>query len=45
MHGDLVAFHVREAQRAVETWLACRREGGLDELVEPEVTARASTMP
>ncbi|WP_327330575.1 hypothetical protein OG265_37520 (plasmid) [Streptomyces sp. NBC_01208] len=38
MHGDLVAFHIREAQQAVETWLACRREGGLDELVQPEVT-------
>lgn len=39
MHGDLVAHHIREAQQAVETWLACQREGGLDELVEPEVTA------
>lgn len=39
MHGDLVAFHIREAQQAVTTWLACSREGGLDELVETEVTA------
>ncbi|WP_063760558.1 hypothetical protein [Streptomyces sp. NRRL S-241] len=38
MHGDLVEFHVREAQQAVATWLACGREGGLDELVETEVT-------
>ncbi|MEU1134371.1 hypothetical protein ABZ383_31695 [Streptomyces sp. NPDC005900] len=38
IHGDLVAFHVREAQQAVTTWLACQREGELDELVEKEVT-------
>ncbi|TDU67047.1 hypothetical protein [Streptomyces sp. KS 21] len=38
LHGELVAFHIREAQQAVATWLACQREGGLDELVEAEVT-------
>ncbi|MFD3329588.1 hypothetical protein [Streptomyces sp. NPDC058701] len=38
IHGDLVEFHIREAQQAVMTWLACSREGGLDELVEAEVT-------
>ncbi|MEU9181812.1 hypothetical protein AB0C90_34240 [Streptomyces sp. NPDC048550] len=38
IHGDLVAFHIREAQESVATWLACHREGGLDELVEKEVT-------
>ncbi|MFJ3841971.1 hypothetical protein ACIPY6_41635 [Streptomyces sp. NPDC090054] len=38
MHGDLVAFHIREAQQAIATWLACGREGGLDELVETEAT-------
>ncbi|MBX7466517.1 MULTISPECIES: hypothetical protein [Streptomyces] len=38
IHGDLVAFHIREAQESIATWLACQREGGLDELVEREVT-------
>lgn len=38
IHGDLVAFHIREAQESVTTWLACKREGGLDELVEKDVT-------
>ncbi|GLW04400.1 hypothetical protein [Streptomyces lavendulae] len=38
LHGDLVEVHISEAQRAIATWLACRREGGLDELVETEVS-------
>ncbi|MFB7215587.1 hypothetical protein [Streptomyces sp. NPDC056255] len=37
IHGGLVSLYVREAQQAVTTWLACRRDGGLDALVEPEV--------
>lgn len=38
LHGDLVSLHISEAQAAIATWLACRRPGGLDELVETEVT-------
>ncbi|MFC9735024.1 hypothetical protein ACFWGM_28935 [Streptomyces roseolus] len=38
LHGDLVRHHISEAQAAIATWLACRRPGGLDELVETEVT-------
>ncbi|WP_369198748.1 hypothetical protein [Streptomyces djakartensis] len=38
MHQDLVAIHLREAQEAVRTWIACQREGGLDELIEPDIT-------
>lgn len=38
VHRDLVAIYVRTAQAAITTWLACRREGGLEELVRPRVT-------
>ncbi|MFI8169817.1 hypothetical protein ACIGAN_26155 [Streptomyces sp. NPDC085931] len=38
LHGELVRLHISEAQGAIATWLACRRPGGLDELVESEVT-------
>lgn len=38
MHRDLLKIYIREAQTAVTTWLACCREGGLDELIETEVT-------
>ncbi|MFI5868092.1 hypothetical protein [Streptomyces sp. NPDC051546] len=38
MHGELVKNHISEAQRAVATWLACRCEGGLDQLIETEVS-------
>ncbi|MBT2369822.1 hypothetical protein J7E88_32265 [Streptomyces sp. ISL-10] len=38
LHGDLVRLHICEAQRAVATWLSCRREGALDALVETEVS-------
>ncbi|MFH8295433.1 hypothetical protein [Streptomyces sp. NPDC018059] len=38
MHRDLVSIHVQEAQEAVATWLACQREGGLDALIEPDIT-------
>ncbi|MFJ6805706.1 hypothetical protein ACIQRK_06615 [Streptomyces anulatus] len=38
MHRDLLKIYIREAQEAVTTWLACCREGGLEELIAPEVT-------
>ncbi|MFF0043628.1 hypothetical protein ACFYRG_47015 [Streptomyces mirabilis] len=38
VHRDLVAIYVRTAQDAITTWLACQREGGLEELVRPHVT-------
>lgn len=38
VHRDLVAVYVRTAQGAITTWLACQREGGLEELVRPHVT-------
>ncbi|MFE1781028.1 hypothetical protein ACFW9F_00170 [Streptomyces sp. NPDC059506] len=37
VHRGLVAIHLREAQEAVGTWIACQREGGLDELIEPDI--------
>ncbi|MFE2718896.1 hypothetical protein ACFXKI_45070 [Streptomyces mirabilis] len=38
LHGELATLFVREAQSAIATWLALQREGGLDALVEPEVS-------
>ncbi|WP_461071243.1 hypothetical protein [Streptomyces pseudoechinosporeus] len=38
LHGELATLYVTEAQTAITTWLALRREGGLDTLVEPEVS-------
>ncbi len=38
LHGELATFFVTEAQTAINTWLALRREGGLDALIEPEVS-------
>ncbi|MFD8288076.1 hypothetical protein ACFV2B_07550 [Streptomyces lavendulae] len=38
LHRDVIRIYVREAQEAISTWLACRREGGLDALVELEMT-------
>ncbi|GAA3908810.1 hypothetical protein GCM10023084_71270 [Streptomyces lacrimifluminis] len=38
LHGELATLFMREAQAAITTWLALRREGGLDALVEPEVS-------
>ncbi|MEV0468559.1 hypothetical protein [Streptomyces prunicolor] len=38
LHGELAALYVTETQAAITTWLALRREGGLDALVEPEVS-------
>ncbi len=37
LHGELATLYVTQAQSAITTWLALRREGGLDELIEPEV--------
>lgn len=37
-HRDLVRLHVEIGQEAVRTWLALQREGGIEELVEPELT-------
>lgn len=38
VHRDMVTIHLAKAHTAVTTWLACQREGGLEEQVEPEVT-------
>ncbi|MBQ0850197.1 hypothetical protein J8N05_18535 [Streptomyces sp. BH-SS-21] len=38
LHGELATLFMTEAQAAVTTWLALRREGGLDALIEPEVS-------
>ncbi|MFD9123566.1 hypothetical protein [Kitasatospora sp. NPDC059571] len=37
-HREQVRLHVETAQAAITTWLACQYEGGLEELVAPEVT-------
>ena len=38
LHGELATLYVTQAQAAITTWLALRREGGLDALVEAEVS-------
>jgi hypothetical protein len=38
VHRDMVKLHVETAQDAIRTWLACQREGGLQELVAQDVT-------
>jgi hypothetical protein len=38
LHGELATLYVTQAQTAITTWLALRREGGLDALIEPEVS-------
>ncbi len=38
LRGELATLYVTEAQAAITTWLALRREGGLDALVEAEVS-------
>jgi hypothetical protein len=38
LHGELAALLLGHAQDAITTWLALRREGGLDALVEAEAT-------
>ncbi|MEV6594122.1 hypothetical protein [Streptomyces acidicola] len=38
LHGELATLYVTEAQAAITTWLALRSQGGLDALVEPEVS-------
>ncbi|WP_285783264.1 hypothetical protein [Microbispora sp. NBRC 16548] len=37
-HRDVVNLHLELAQDAIGTWLACQRPGGLEALVEPEIT-------
>ncbi|MFE2147483.1 hypothetical protein ACFXA3_38130 [Streptomyces sp. NPDC059456] len=41
LHGELATLFVTQAQEAVTTWLALRRQGGLDELIEAEATEEA----
>jgi hypothetical protein len=38
LHGELATLYVTQAQAAITTWLALRRKGGLDALVEAEVS-------
>ncbi|WP_406154581.1 hypothetical protein OG806_49500 [Streptomyces sp. NBC_00882] len=38
LHGELAMLYVTQAQAAITTWLALRREGGLDALVETEIS-------
>jgi len=38
LHGELATLYVTDAQAAITTWLALRRKGGLDALIEPEVS-------
>ncbi|MEU5810711.1 hypothetical protein [Streptomyces sp. NPDC047718] len=38
LHGELATLYLGHAQEAITTWLALRREGGLDALVEAEAT-------
>ncbi|MBX7554373.1 hypothetical protein K1Y78_42140 [Streptomyces sp. tea 10] len=37
LHGELATLYVTQAQAAITTWLALRREGRLDALIEPYV--------
>lgn len=38
LHGELATLFVTQAQAAISTWLALQSEGGLDALIEPEVS-------
>ncbi|MCX4650237.1 MULTISPECIES: CGNR zinc finger domain-containing protein [unclassified Streptomyces] len=38
LHGELATLFISEAQEAVATWVALRREGGLDALVDQAVS-------
>lgn len=38
VHRDVARLHIRQAQKAIRTWLACRRRDGLDELVADQST-------
>jgi hypothetical protein len=38
LHGELATLYVTQAQSAITTWLALRRKGGLDALIEPDVS-------
>ena len=37
VHRDIVALYLDTAQEAITTWLACKRERGLEELVAPSL--------
>ncbi|SRR6266516_3281113 len=37
VHRDLVRLHIEMMQRATKTFLACQRNGGLEELIEPNL--------
>ncbi|MFE9069073.1 hypothetical protein [Streptomyces violaceusniger] len=37
LHGELATLYATQAQAAITTWLALRRNGGLDALIEPDV--------
>ncbi|GAA3832611.1 hypothetical protein GCM10022226_62350 [Sphaerisporangium flaviroseum] len=37
-HRDLIRLHVEMGQEAVRTWLALQREGGIEELIAPDLT-------
>ncbi|MFI5642937.1 hypothetical protein ACIA8H_36855 [Streptomyces goshikiensis] len=39
LHGALATLYLEQAQDAITTWMALRRQGGLDALVEAEATA------
>lgn len=43
VHRDVIRIYLETAQDAVATWIACQREGGLEALVEPEITEEALT--
>lgn len=38
VHRGLVRIYLTTAQEAIRTWLACQREGGLEDLVKPYAT-------
>lgn len=44
LHGELTELFVSQAQEVITTWLALRREGGLDALVEAEGTEEELTL-
>lgn len=43
VHREIVKLHLETAQNAITTWVACQRQGGLEELVAPDVTVENLT--
>ncbi|MEU4516889.1 hypothetical protein AB0G05_46030 [Nonomuraea wenchangensis] len=43
VHREIVKLHLETAQSAITTWVACQREGGLEDLVAPNVTVENLT--